>query len=483
MDFIHYLKFKFKLDSSVVKKRPSSEVYAERSVLFILGTFLSLIIYFILKLVSKNILTNINMYIVYYYVLLLIITMSISIQKYYKEYFESLEREIILVAPIKQNQIALARLFLVSVETLVVFTFFYLPLIFAAFLAKGISFEVLLISIITLICLSLFESAFAHIIFSIAFLISGGKSLKIIAYSIMIFFTSMFTMVSYFYRHKIFNINLNNINLNNICLKIIFYPLLKYPQLILLSNISMIETVKFIISTIGYVCVFFIAAYKLTLICYKKGLLSISSRDLEKSLYFIFITKVFTNITDNGFLRKDILCLVRSPKVFAAYINPIIIIILITFKINFLTKPLSLPIYISTITIIINIVTLTIIQSDDSQHKDLLLIIPFDSDILIKNRSKLLFIISSIISILSFVCTILFNFITWKKLIFSFIQILIMCYIASKSMQKNIVKYNIKKTGSYRYDGYFGLTVMYYIFCSAIPQIILFTILFKGFNI
>ncbi|OOM69018.1 elicitor-associated permease-like protein [Clostridium sp. BL-8] len=478
MNFLNFLKYKYKLNSDVVKKRSSSVVYAERSAKFIFGILLCLLINFVLKLVPKDILNKMNAYTIVIYTLLCIFSMSIAIKKYYKEYFESAEREIILITPINQKQIILVRFFIVWIEVFSLIAFMYFPFVFACFINKIFSLEILLITVPEVLFISLLGSVFAHILFAVAFLVCKGKGLKTVSYYVLVVFSVLLTSLSFLYKN-----GFPNIAIKNIIIESIFYGLLQYPSYILFNEIHILDTLIFTIIIAFHSLVLFVIAINLTSYCYKKGLLMVSSRDLKKSFYISFQTKCINKFIQNNFLKKDIFYLIRTPQVLSSFISPIVVICLTLSQKSFYSSKMIFPVFIGIYSLIITSISISIIQSDDIQHKDLLISIPINYKGLITSRSLLTFIISFIISSPLISIMYIINQVKFTYTIFSLLQLMITIFITSKLMVKKVINLSIKETGSYRYDGKLALTVITFSFTWGIFLLILFCILFTILNL
>lgn len=471
MSFVKFLVFKYKLNSQVVKKRSSAEVYAQRSVFLFIGIIFTLILCLVFKAFPKTVLDNMKVYTVIFYALMTIVSISASIKKYYKEYFESKEREILLITPVKKTQIIIARFFVVALEVSILMALFYVPFILASYFNKIINIQIILITIPQILCMSFCASAFAHIIFSCAFLLCRGKGLKKTAYFLVIILSALTTAVI------IFSSSYKNLVLTqNTLMKYVLYTIFQYPIYILSNSINALSfTFIILIYTIFLSFISFI----LTSYSYKKGLLSISSRELQNSFYVATISKFISKYIKNEFLKKDILFLSRNPNVFSIYISPIILICLIESKSSFFQEGFILPIFISILGIAITSITLSVIQLDDAQHKDLLLIVPLNNQKLFESRSKLNFFISVCISYLLVIIICLIRSTRLEYLIFSLVELAITIYISSRIMTARVIKKSIKKNG-YSYNGSVTAIIAYYVFTWSLPIIILFSILFNN---
>lgn len=179
MNFYNYLKFKYKISNTAnTKKNSRIDLYAQRIAFVILISFLTLILYFIIKLFPHNIQVNMNKYTLGLYAFLCLISFSSSVKQYYKEYFLSIEREILIIAPIQKSQIILSRFFVVTLETMILTGCFLTPFVIANFFAGNLEFNIVLATMIQIISVSFFCSSLTHIFFALAFLISKGHGLK-----------------------------------------------------------------------------------------------------------------------------------------------------------------------------------------------------------------------------------------------------------------------------------------------------------------
>ncbi|RAK15642.1 hypothetical protein B0I26_1192 [Anoxybacillus vitaminiphilus] len=207
--------------------------------------------------------------------------------------------------------------------------------------------------------------------------------------------------------------------------------------------------------------------------------MTVSSRDLEKSFYSAKISNYIHRFFRNAFLKKDILYLIRSPKLFSVYVTPILFTSVLEIKNQFASSGILLTVFIQIFALIITGMTLSILQSDDYHHSDLLFSIPFNIEELFQSRSRLLHILSFLItsSYISIVCVI--ESVPLEYYVYGIIQLFIFTYISSRVMAARIIRKSNKDSRGYRYKGSIAKVVIYFSFVWNIPLLICFCILYE----
>ncbi|MBP3040476.1 hypothetical protein J9303_13370, partial [Bacillaceae bacterium Marseille-Q3522] len=323
---------------------------------------------------------------------------------------------------------------------------------------------------------SIFFSVAAHFLYAFAFILSKGKGLKTVAYSIMTLASvGVIAVIVYAYNYKSYLVN------QNAFFDVIFYLLFQYPKYLLNTSITLLDAGLFTVLIMINALCFIPFAYWLTNYCYKRGLLTISLRDLDQSFYSDKISSFLHKYVKNFFIRKDLLYLVRTPKLLSVYVSPILFTSLIENKNQFASSSLTLTFLINVFALIITTVTLHILLSDDKNNQDLLYSIPFDHKELFKMRSHLLHILSFIIagSFLLIVC--MLESVNRISVIYGIGQLLILTYISSRILLARIMKRSTKDARGYRYNGQMVRPLFYYIFVWNIPLLIIFSILHEYF--
>ncbi|MEJ9209877.1 elicitor-associated permease-like protein, partial [Paenibacillus larvae] len=183
MNFIKYLTFKYKLNSN--HRRSSAEALADKVAFFILIAVITTIVYFVIKLFPQSIQQNMNKYSLSVFAFICVISLSSSIKKYYKEYFLSPEREILLIVPIRNSQIILSRFFIIVFDVLIIGCLFMIPFVTANYFAGNIHLGIVLITIPQIVATAILSSSFAHFLFAFAYILTKGKGLKTVAYTLM----------------------------------------------------------------------------------------------------------------------------------------------------------------------------------------------------------------------------------------------------------------------------------------------------------
>lgn len=477
MNFITYLSFKYKLtrhNSTGARKAVAADWVG---MFFFLSALVGILV-FIIELFPPSIQHNMNKYIVGFFAFLCLISISTSIKKYYKEYFLSPEREILLIAPIKHSQIILSRFFVVSIEVLMILSMFLFPFILANYIAGNITLEIVLITIIQIITGSIFFSTIAHFVYAFAFLISKGKGLRVIAYTLTTGASvGVISIIIYLKNYKAFLFTENSI------LEVILYILFRYPQYLLTRQLDFQDVGMFTVFTVIHSFCSLLVAYWMTNYCYKKGLLTISSRDLEKSYYGMKISDLIHKLFKNDFIKKDLLYLIRSPKLFSVYVSPLLFTSVIEYRNQFASSGIAFVIFISIFSLIITTVTLHILMSDDVEHQDLLFSIPFQLEELYKKRSSLLYILSLIISGTYLFTICLLEYTTIEMLVFGMVELFFLTYLASRVLLSKVMRRSIKAVRGYWYTGAIVKPVLSYFILWNLPLIVYFSCLHEVFNI
>jgi hypothetical protein len=476
MNFIHYLSFKYKLNRNK-PKRYRFETFIDWLAMFFLFLIITFVIYLIIRLLPPDIQENMNTYVVGFYAFLCLISLSTATKKYYKEYFLSPEREILLIAPIKSSQIILARFFIVAFEVAFINFMFLLPLIAANYLIGTIPLEIVFMTLPQIAAAALFFSVITHFLFAIAYFISKGKGLKTVAYSIMVFsYIGVISIIIFLNDYESVLFVQDQLTDN------VFYLIFQYPKYLLMTDeLDFIDVGVFTsLITLNTLC-YIPLAYWITAYCYKKSLLTLSSRDLEKSFYSTQLTKLINKFIHNQFIKKDLLYIVRSPQLFSNYISPLLVMSLVEYRNQFASSDIFLPILVNILSLIILTITLHLLMSDDASHGDLLFTAPMNTRELFKNRSKLLQILSFVMASTYIVIICIFESIKIEEIIFAVLELFILTFIGSRVLLLRIIRRSLKGTG-YRYNGSFVKPLLYYFFIWNIPLLILFTLLHECYR-
>lgn len=477
MNFINYLSFKYKLTRHKPQKSRNQAIVERMAAIMLFGAA-TILLFFIIKLFPQNIQNSMNKNILGLFAFLCLLSIRTSFNKYYQEYFFSPEREILLIAPIKNSQIILSRFFVVSFEVTFINAIFLLTFTLANYFASNITIGIVLITIPQIVACSIFFTAIAHIVFAFAFIISKGKGLKTVAYLLMIFASvSITVIIMYLTNYKSFLLTQNKI------LEHIFYFLFQYPKYLLINKISYQGVGVFTVFTLISALFFILPAFLITNYCYNKGLISVSLRDLEKPYYSNKVSVLLHKYIKNYFLKKDVLYLIRSPKLFSVYISPLLFTSVIEFRTRYASSDFSLSVFINILAVAITIMTLKIIMSDDIEHQDLLFSIPFNIEELFKKRSALLHTLSFLIAGIYLFTISILESVRLEMIIYGMCQLFFLTYISSRVLLSKVIKRSYKDLGGYRYNGAITKSVLYYLFVWNIPLFALFSILQENLNI
>ncbi|GGE83804.1 elicitor-associated permease-like protein [Priestia taiwanensis] len=471
MNFINYLSFKYKLNRHK-PKGSLRDLFLEVFVISFLFMVLTLILFLIIKLFPQYIQDDMNKYILGLYAFVCLISLSSSIKKFYKEYFLSPEREILLVAPIKNSQIILSRFFIVAIEIITINMMFLLPFILANYFANNIPIEIFLITIPQIVASSIFFSVIAHILFALAYIISKGRGLKTIAYSLVTFSSvGVVAIIVYLQNYSSFLLTQNKFVEN------IFYLLFQYPNYLLLNKIDLLNAGLFTLFVLINALCFIPIAYWMTNYCYNKGLLSISSRDLDRSFYLNKVSNVIHKCIGSHFIKKDLLYLLRSPKLFSVFVSPFLLTSVLEYKNQFASSGSLLTVLINIFTLVITSVILHILMSDDLNHQELLFSAPFDIEELYNKRVNFLHLSSFIISGTYLLTVCILESVRIEVIIYGMGQLLFITYISSRVLLSRTFKRCTKDGRGYMYDGKIIRTIVYYFFVWSVPLMIFFATL------
>jgi hypothetical protein len=473
MNFIKYLSFKYKLTRHKSNKS-KKDVLTEWIGIIILCLSATAVLYFIINALPESVQDNMNTYIVGLFAFLCLISISSATKAFYKEYFFSPEREILLVAPIKNSQIILARFFIVVIEVLLINAAFLFPFILANYFAGNISIQIVLITIPQIIAGSIFFSALAHVIYALAFLISRGKGLKTVAFSIMTLASvGVIAVIVYVSNYKNYLLHQDE------WVNKVFYLLLQYPEYLLENSVETKSVAIFTLLIILYASFTIPLVYFLTDHCYQKGLLTISLRDLDQSFYSHKTSLFIHTYVQDHFIKKDLLFVLRTPKLFSVYVSPLLFTSVIEFKNQFASSGISLTVLINIFALFITTVTLNILLSDDKDHQDLLFSIPFDYHHLYKMRSRLIQTFSFLLAGSYLLIVMILEKVELPIIIYGIVQLFILTYISSKVLLSKIMTRNTKKYSGYKYNGEIVKPLFYYLFVWNIPLLIVFSILYE----
>lgn len=473
---LKFLSYKYKISAPIYSRESSIQAYGEKLAILILIIILTIIEFLLLKILPSSILSNINKYIVIFYALICIISISVSIKSYYNEYFESLERDILTFIPIKKYTLINIRFFTIIIDVVKFLSLIFIPFIIACYFSNLVNINFVILSLIQLINIAIFSCVLTNILFSFAFFISKGKGLKIIAYSLVIV-VSILTSVIIIFTNNYSSL----ITSNNTILNYLFFTLSEYPKNIIQNNFSL--NYLYIFTCIIYNLMLYILSLVISVSTANKGFLSISSRELKNSVYSYLLTNLINSHLNTGFLKKDILYIIRQPQSLSQYISPILVILLIEFKSSFFTDINALIFLVCILTTIIVSITLYIIQFNDTHHNDFLLSINIESNTLFKDRSNLIFIISSCISSTIFIILSIFRWLEIKYFISLMLLLLVINYSYSIIVTKKIILNSYEHNCGYKYEGKLILPTLYFIFIYEIPLVLLFILLLNSFNL
>ncbi|WP_062350733.1 elicitor-associated permease-like protein [Bacillus kwashiorkori] len=476
MQFIQYvsLKYKIKKNHSNMSKM---QVYAGWFAGILLYSLFIAIMYFIIKLFPSSVQVNMNKYTASLYAFLCIVSISTAVKNFYHEYFLSPEREILLFVPIRHSQVILSRFFVIT-EGIVFFNFIVLfSFVLANVLAGNIHIFFLVITSLQIIALSIFSSSFAHVLYSFAFFLSKGRALRSIAFTIMTGASiSVIFVIIYIQNYSSFFLT------NNSYISSIFYVLFSYPLALISSKLGFSDVIIFSIGITFSALLFFVVSYFLTKLAYRKGFITVTIMQAERTMHSAKISQRISDSRNNFFIKKDLLYLVRNPKLFSAFVSPILFISLIEYKNQFASWGVFLTILLNIIAITFTIVLLNIIFSDDLNNQELLFVIPFNIRILYKNRSKLLHILAFLFSSIFIVIICFLESVQFEFIVFAVLQLLVITYIHSKVLVARVIKRNIGNRPAYWYSGKMVKDIFIHFLKWNIPLMILFSFLQEYFR-
>ncbi|MEL3959186.1 elicitor-associated permease-like protein [Caldifermentibacillus hisashii] len=476
MNFVKFVSLKYKITNNNPNKS-KLQLYAGWFAGIVLYALFVCIIFMIIKLLPSTVQSNMDKYTISLFAFLCIISISTAMKNFYHEYFSSPEREILLFVPIERSQIILSRFFVITdsivlVNFLVLFSF-----VLANVLAGNLDLPILLITVPQIITYSIFSSSLAHLVYSFAFFISRGKQLKKVAYLIMTGASvGVIIIIIYIQNYADFFLS------NNSYFAKAFYVIFQYPFYLLSDQFYYSQIFSFTITVCLNALLFFIISYYITKLAYHKGLLAITARDTEGYANPLKISKKINHSLRNQFLIKDLLYLIRNPKLFSNFMSPILFISLIEYKNQFASWGVFLTILINIIAIVFLVILINLVFSDDLNNQELLFVVPFNIVALFKSRSKMLNFLCFLISSIFILVICILESLRIEFILFAIIQLFIITYIHSKVLVARVIKRNIGSRPGYWYSGKIVKDTFIYFFQWNIPLLFLFCFLQEYFR-
>jgi|GEM_PF-5043988 len=456
MEVLHYLKFKYLIN--VKDEDKYSFLKTILASLFIISLFMG-IIYVSLGALPTSITENINTYIVSFYLLLSIFAVSTGAKKFHQEYFSSIEREILLIAPIPHLKVIYTRAIIVGIEVCTSYFYLLLPFLIASFFRQLISSEVLFITLYQLIITCIFVVAYTQILYSIAFFIlrkehfSENISFILTALS----YASVVGLIVY--SSSIYN---SAQALSPVAW--LFYPVFKYFQFVYELNYDTSGIMLYLLISSIYISLIFACSVLLMRSAFNKGFLIITSRDSTsmgmKEKYLQFVKKYLKN----EWLKKDFLALFRNPSLFKGLLSIMIFLIMIESKYNYLSNFYSRTILINIGTFMFLCVFTSLVFYDDYKAQNFIQYLPFDLSEIYHSKFVLTFACNSLFSTIFFTLVYLFNGSAPIEILHIVAEVSIVSYLGAKIYVYLVLKQNMKASHLYTFNNRYTKSVLRFFF-------------------
>ncbi|WP_189013190.1 hypothetical protein [Paenibacillus marchantiophytorum] len=200
---ISYLRLRVSLQINRLKQNKIEENAGTVAGYMILFLIVSVCSYFLLKFSAQDNKTIVTLSV---FSILMIISIPKTFNVIYQQYFESLDREILLYIPISHSAVVLIRYVEALLNLFKVYYLLYLPLLVTLVFSGNITILSLLFCIIGLLPINIIIVSLLKILIVISFWVSRGKNIKstvltlsgvitAIVYIIIIFFSSQLTQI------------------------------------------------------------------------------------------------------------------------------------------------------------------------------------------------------------------------------------------------------------------------------------------------
>lgn len=456
MEVLHYLKFKYLIN--VKDEGKYSFLKTILASIFILGLFAS-ILYVILGVLPTSITAKINTYIVSFYLLLSIFAVSTAAKKFHQEYFSSIEREILLIAPIPHLKVIYTRAIIIGVEVCTSYFYLLLPFLLVSYFRGFIGTEVLFINVYQLIITCIFVIAYTQILYSVTFFIlrkehfSENISFVLTALS----YASVVGLIVY--SSSVYD---SAQALSPVAW--MFYPVFKYFQFVYELNYDTSDIMVYLLISSVYVSLIFAFSVLLMRSAFNKGFLIITSRDSAKmgvkEKYLQFIKKYLKN----EWLKKDFLALFRNPSLFKGLLSIMIFLIMIESKYNYLSNFYSRTILINIGTFMFLCVFTSLVFHDDYKAQSFIQYLPFDLSEIYRSKFILTFACNSLFSMVFFIVMYLFNGNAPIEILHIIAEVSAVSYLGAKIYVYLVLKQNMKAAHLYTFNNRYTKSVFRFFF-------------------
>lgn len=328
---ISYLRLRVSLQINRLKQNKTEVNAGTVAGYMILFCIVSVCSYFLLEFSAQDNKTIVTLGV---FIILMIISIPRTFNVIYRQYFESLDREILLYIPMSHSAVVMIRYVEALLNIFKVYYLLYLPLLVTLVFSGNITILSLLFCIIGLLPINIIIVSLLKILIVISFWVSRGKNIKstvlmlsgvitAIVYIIIIFFSSQLTQV---------------FETNTPIYKFLLIPIELYANFLSGSEIWRYITCFVKISLIS-IAIFGIA-YFLTVKALNNGMLVESketggegSKVISKKILFI---QYLPSIS-----QKDILYLFRSFENWKGVVFPIFLSLLYESKFGFIQSKLG----------------------------------------------------------------------------------------------------------------------------------------------
>lgn len=456
MEILHYLKFKYLIN---VKEEGKYNFLKNVMATCLILIIFTSIIYASLGVLPTSITKNIHTYIVSFYLLLSVFATSTAMKKFHKEYFSSIEREILLIAPISHLKVIYTRAIIVGVEVCTSYFYLLTPFLLASYFKELINTEVLFINVYQVIITCIFVIAYTQILYSVTFFIlrkeyfSENISFILTALSyatvvgLIVYSSSIYGSVQI----------LSPISW-------LFYPIFRYFQFVYELSYTSSDIMIYVLISSIYISFIFACSVLLIRSAFNKGFLVVTSRDSTsrgvKEKYLQGIKKHLRN----EWLKKDFLALFRNPSLFKGLLSISIFLIVMESKYNYLSNFYSRTLLISIGTFMFLCVFTSLVFQDDYKAQNFIQYLPFDLTEIYRSKFVLTFVCNSLFSTTFFILLYVSNgnalFGIWHIVA----EVLTISYLGAKVYVYLVLKQNMKYSHLYTFNNRYTKSVLKFFF-------------------
>lgn len=456
MDLFRYLSFKYQLFNS---KDSRSDFIKNVVGSFLLLVFLTLLIFGILEILPNQITENTKRYVINFYLLLSLFSISIVAKKFHKEYFTSNERELLLVAPVSHLQVIVVRFVVILIEVGSIFVYLFFPFLIATVLQGFVGIEVLFFSMLQFMITCFVLVSWIHIVYGVVFLSLRRKyfSEKTSFWITVITYLVMVSILVY-------SQSLYSEAKSAGFLNVVFLPLNGYLEIVSRDEIGFDLISKYLLVSVNYIFILGIVAVSITKQSYKDGFLVVTSRDTNKGLRINKLISFVGNRIYVGWLKKDILSVLRNPSIFRSFLTVSLFLLVIESRYHYMNHDVSRIIFINISTFMFLCVVTNIIFQDDYKSRDFTLYLPINLDDVYKSKTTLAFTGTALYSGLFLMSVQIFmNDFSVVSILHIVLGVAFFSYIGSRVYVFSTLKQNIKKRYYYSFEDKYTKAVIQFL--------------------